>query len=267
MELAKTQHVSRAAERLGVTQPALSYSLNRIEQDLGTPLFLRSKKGIQLTPAGERFYEQAKVLQQQWEQIINAVSDEVNAPQGVIRLGCHTAVAQYTLPNFFPRFLKNYSKIKFYLSHGLSRHMTEDVISSRLDVAIAVNPVSHPDLVIKELCKDEVTVWKAKNCVNPNLLIHDPSLFQTQDILKKLNARGLQFDNFLESPSLEVIAQLMVSGTGCAILPARVVSTFTHKGIEQVKNAPVFNDRICLVYKPEFKKTRRGQVFVEEFKI
>lgn len=265
IELAKAKHVSRAAERLGITQPALSYSLNRIEQELGVQLFLRSKKGVQLTPPGERFFEQAQLLQQQWEAILQAVNDEVHAPQGPIRLGCHTAVAQYTLPHFLPKFLKKYNKIKFQLSHGLSRHMTEDVISNRTDVAIAVNPVSHPDLVIKEICKDEVTVWRAKNCLNPEILIHDPSLFQSQDILKKLSARGLEFQSFLESPSLEVIAQLMIGGTGCAILPTRIVNSFADKGIEAVKNAPVFNDRICLVYKPEFKKTRRGQVFVEEF--
>jgi LysR family transcriptional regulator, cell division regulator len=264
MELARIKHVSRAAERLGVTQPALSYCLNRIEEELGTQLFLRSKKGLELTPAGNRFYQEAKVLEQQWEHLKQSVTDEVESPQGTIRLGCHTAVAQYTLPKFLPKFLKEFPKVNFLFSHGLSRHMTEEVISSKLDVAIAVNPVNHPDLVIKELCKDIVTVWKSKNCLNPNILMVEPSLLQSQDILKKLNSRDIHFDSILESPSLEVIAQLVSSGTGCAILPERVVRAYADKEVEQVKNAPTFNDRICLVYKPNFKKTKRGQIFLEK---
>lgn len=265
IELAKSKHVSRAAERLGITQPALSYCLSRIEEELGATLFLRSKKGLELTAAGSRFYQEAQVLEQQWEIVKQAVHDEVSTPQGAIRLGCHSAVAQYTLPGFLPKFLKDFPKIRFYLSHGLSRHMTEEVISSKIDVALAVNPISHPDLVIKEMCKDEVTVWKSKNCLNPNLLILEPSLIQSQDILKKFDRANLTFENFLESPSLEVIAQLLVSGAGCAILPERVVNAYADKNIERVRNAPIFNDRICLVYKPNFKKTRRGQVFLEEF--
>lgn len=266
IELAKAKHVSRAAERLGITQPALSYCLNRIEDELGATLFLRSKKGLELTAAGSRFFQEAQVLEQQWEIVKQSVHDEVSAPQGTIRLGCHSAVAQYTLPGFLPKFLKDHPKIRFYLSHGLSRHMTEEVISSKIDVALAVNPISHPDLVIKEICKDEVTIWKAKNCLNPKLLMLEPSLMQSQDIMKKLSRNDLTFDNFLESASLEVIAQLLISGTGCAILPERVVRAYTDKtNIEQIKNTPTFSDRICLVYKPNFKKTRRGQVFLEEF--
>ncbi len=167
LELSKSLHVSRAAERLGVTQPTLSHCLKRIEAETKTQLFIRSKKGITLTDSGRRLAERATELILKWDEVLLSAQNEVQKVAGVIRFGCHSAVAQYTLPFFLPDLLKRYPDLTFQFSHGLSRHMAEDVISQKLDAAFVVNPVAHPDLIIKDLSKDRVTLWKAKTCANP----------------------------------------------------------------------------------------------------
>ena len=264
VELAKTQHMSRAAERLGVTQPTLSHSLKRLEAELGHPLFLRSKKGLSLTPAGQRLFEKSQELLHSWESVLNSVEEEVSEVKGRIRLGCHTAVAQYTLPFLLPTLLKKYSNLKIALTHGLSRHMTEMVVSSQLDVALAVNPQRHPDLIIKELARDTVTIWVPQACANPDVLLMDPSLIQSQDIFSKLGKKGFHFSRVIESSSLEVIAQLLNVGTGYAILPKRVAEALSNIKVQALKEAPVFEDKICVVYKPEFRKLKRGEIFLQE---
>lgn len=261
-EIAKTNHLSRAAERLGVTQPALSHSIKRIESTLGHEILLRSKKGVTLTPAGCRLLEQSQALIHLWDQVVRSAHDETGKVAGTIRIGCHTAVAQYTLPHFLPKFLKAHPHLKLQLIHGLSRHMTESVVSGQLDAAIVINPTPHPDLVIKELGRDVVTVWKALNCVNPDLLLIEPNILQTQHITTRLQKAGKTFNRIIECTSLEVIAQLLASGTGCAILPERVAHAFSPTSkIAPLAGAPQFHDRICLIFKPEFKKLKRGAVF------
>lgn len=200
---------------------------------------------------------------QQWENLKQNIFSETETPQGIIKLGCHPALAQYTLPSFLGSFFKSYSAIEVQLTHGLSRHMTEQVVSSSLDVAFAVNPIAHPDLIIKELCRDEVCLWKAKNCINSDVLIVEPSLLQTQDILKRLNKKGFNFKRIIESSSLEVIAQLTANGVGCGIVPERILQIFDPRSYEKIKGAPQFSDKICLVYKQEFRKLKRGQIFIE----
>lgn len=263
IELAKTLHVSRSAERLGVTQPTLSHCLKRLELETKTQLFVRSKKGLALTDSGRRLAEQANALIQKWDEVLLSAQNEVQKVKGMIRLGCHTAVAQYTLAFFMAEFMKKNPEIYFSLSHGLSRHMTEDVISQKIDIAFVVNPVPHPDLIIKEISKDRVTVWKAKNCLNPEVLIVEPSLLQTQDILHKLQKKNIRFSRIIESSSLEVISQLVNSGVGCGILPERVIQILSDQQIQQVKEAPEFHDRMCLVYKAEFRKSMRGRTLIE----
>lgn len=263
MEIARWGHLSRAAERLGISQPALTHSLKRIEISLGLELFIRSKKGMRLTQAGQRLFVSGEKLIEQWDAVIRSARNDEQTVSGVLRLGCHSAVAQYTLPKFFPKFLKTFPRIEVRHTHGLSRHMAEAVISDRLDVAIVVNPFSHPDLIIRELCRDVISLWKSTDCKNPKLLMLEPSLFQTQDILKKLNSKQWPFEQTLESPSLDVLAHLLKAGTGYAILPARVVASLGAKNIIEEKNGPHFVDRICLVYKPPFKRTQLGQTFID----
>ena len=262
LELSQTLHLTRASERLGITQPALSHCLKRLELDLNCQLFIRSKKGVQLTPAGSKLKQSANSMIQQWENLRQNISDDIETPQGVIKLGVHSAVAQYSL-NFLGSFMKKNPAIEVKLTHGLSRHMTEQVVSSVLDVAFAVNPSPHPDLIIKEICRDEVCLWKAKNCLNEDILIIEPSLLQTQDILQKLNKKGFHFKRIIESASLEVIANLVAQGVGCGIVPERVLQIYETQSYEKVKGAPQFSDKICLVYKQEFRKIKRGQIFIE----
>lgn len=263
LEISKTLNVSRAAERLGVTQPTLSHCLKRIELEAKSQLFVRSKKGLTLTHAGQRLADHAIDLIQKWDDVLLSTQNEVQKVSGVIRLGCHSAVAQYTLPLFVGHFLKEYPEVTFNFSHGLSRHMAEDLISQKIDVAFVINPIAHPDFIIKDVSKDRVTLWKSKSCENPEVLIIEPSMLQTQEVLRKLQKKGLAFTRIVESSSLEVIAHLVLSGVGCGVLPERVIKASGNHEIQAVKNAPEFHDRLCLIYKSEFRKMARGQALIE----
>jgi DNA-binding transcriptional LysR family regulator len=88
---------------------------------------------------------------------------------------------------------------------------------------------------------------------------------QAQDLLKKLSKKGINFKRKIESSSLEVISQMVIAGTGYGILPERVIQAFGTDSASMMKEAPLFQDRICLVFKPEFRKLKRGQVFLEYF--
>jgi DNA-binding transcriptional LysR family regulator len=266
LELSKTLHLTRSAERLAVTQPTLSHSLKRLETEIGCQLFIRSKKGLKLTSAGENLRNSADDLISRWEAVKSSAINEVQVEQGLIKLGCHTAVAQYVFNEFLADFLKEFSKIQVQLVHGLSRHMTEQVISSVLDVAFAVNPVEHPDLIIKEICQDEVGLWRAKNCKNDDVLFVDTNLVQSQNILGKLQKKGHRFSRVIETGSLEVISNMVANGVGYGIVPSRVLKQYEHSKIEQIKDAPVFHDKICLVYKNEFRRLKRGEAFIRSVK-
>lgn len=255
LECARAENLSRAAERLGVTQPALTMALKRLEHSAGAELFHRSKKGVRLTKAGEIFQQEAQALADHWARLANSLRHSEEELSGSYTIGCHPSVALYSLPQTLPKLLADHPKLRLDLQHDLSRKITEQVIRGDLDLAIVVNPVRHPDLVIRPLCKDQVGFWRSKELTPTNrpdtensVLLCQPELNQTQALLRKVK---LTFSRQVHSTSLEVIASLAEAGAGVAILPGRVAAQW--KGLKAL-DLPKFDDEIALLYRAENRR-------------
>ena len=267
LEVADTLNISRAAERQGISQPSLSLAMRRLEDSLGVPVLLRGKTGVRLTKPGQKLVSQARELLGDWERIrAEAQRDEAEVSGNYV-LGCHPSVGLYTLPRFLPDLVAEYPRLEIRLVHGLSRKITEDVISFRVDFGIVVNPVAHPDLVIRQLCKDEVTFWVAKGkneLQDPNsgnaVLICDPELIQTQSLMKQIRGK-IKYSRVMTTSNLEVATSMVASGAGIGILPGRVAGRVKELGLRRVlRESPVYVDRICLVYRVESGRSRAGKM-------
>lgn len=267
IEVTNTLNVSRAAERLGISQPTLSLAIQRLESAFGAPLLIRTKSGVRLTHAGQKLVTQARTLLHEWDKIREDALRDENEIRGRYIIGCHPSVALYSLPSFVGKLLSENPSLEIKLVHDLSRRITEDVISFKVDFGIVVNPWQHPDLVIKPLCKDEVTLWVSKKpseLQDPysgnGVLICDADLVQTQFILKQLSKRGMEFKRVMNSTSLEVITALVAANAGMGILPGRVATRIKAQGLKPFgKDSPFFQDRICLVYRADVQKSKASR--------
>jgi DNA-binding transcriptional LysR family regulator len=145
-----------------------------------------------------------------------------------------------------PSLQRELPGINYNFIHGLSREMTERVISWEADFGIVVNPIKHPDLVIKKLCQDEVTIFSARG--SQDRLIYDQNLAQSQHILKKIS-RKRAFGGQIKTGNLEIVAKLSALGLGFGLLPTRVAAHYSK--LQRLEGAPLFRDEICLIYRPE----------------
>lgn len=264
IELAYTLNFSRASERIGISQPSLSTAVKRLENLIGTDLFIRNKHKVLLTPSGKNLLAHAKQLLQLWSQTkANCLASQYEV-QGDVVLGCHHSVALSILPKILPQILQSYPKLEIQLKHDLSRIIAEEVINYRIDLGIVVNPIKHPDLVIKKIYDDKVTCWQSKLLKKSvdSIIICDPNLLQTQWILKRLKSKN---HRMMTTSSLEVAASLAMQGVGTAILPAKVVE-YLHASLRIVPNAPVCPDEICIVYRHENRNIKAIQVIIEALK-
>lgn len=266
VEVSNSQNLSRSAERLGISQPSLTLAIQRLEQSIGTPLLIRSKKGVTLTQGGKQLLAHARELLQKWETVKSHALASTHEVQGCYTIGCHASVAIYSLGGFLPDLIEKHPRLEIKLHHDLSRKITESVIRLETDIGIVVNPTQHPDLVIRKLCDDEVTFWvgdgerKVQDFRSGQaVLICDPDLLQSQDLLKKLRKTGIQYGRILPSSNLEVITQLVTQGVGIGIIPGRVAAQARSQSLRRVPKAPVFHDEICLLYRVENKPVRSIQ--------
>lgn len=256
METANTMNVTRAAERLGISQPSLSLALQRLESSIGTPLFLRSRRGVSLTQAGRQFLAHARTLLDSWDGIKAKTLSSESEVQGLCTIGVHPSVALHSVSGFLPGLVEKHPGLEIRFHHGLSRKITENVISLKTDIGLVVNPVRHPDLVIVPLCRDVVTLWTApQEAAAGDVLICDPELVQSQSIMKQFKKRRIAFNRMIVSENLELIADLTAAGCGTGILPAQVAARAKTE-IRPVARAPVFHDEHCLVYRVENKNVK-----------
>jgi len=274
IEAAQTKNLSRAAERLGITQPSLSLAIKRLEDSLGVPLFIRSRKGVELTKAGKDLVGRGRILLLNWEQLRAEVVKKSSGVSGEYVIGCHPSVALYSLPSFLPKLIQGHPDLEVKLVHDLSRKITEKVISFEIDFGIVVNPVSHPELVIKQLCKDDVMFWTAakpttsqKIDQNTGVLLCDLNLTQVKKMMSDLQKKNMVFNRVIQSTNLEVIAEMVAAGVGIGILPTRVATRDAGHRLKPVKGSlPVFKDNICLVYRADTQKNQGSKVFIEAIK-
>lgn len=271
IEIAHTGNMSRAAERLGIAQPSLSAAVKRLEDALGVTLLVRGRRGVHLTKAGTALVNRGRVLLSSWHQLKVELRKSETEVSGQYVIGCHPSVALSSLPAFLPALLGHHPQLEVKLVHDLSRKIAEGVISFEIDFGIVVNPVRHPELVIKELYSDEVSFWTgaqpaATQSLDPKsaVLICDLQLHQTQKLLRDLDRQQLGFRRVIQSSDLELIAALTASGAGVGILPKRVATRLGSQRLKPwAKNLPVFKDKICLVYRADAQKTRGSQMVIE----
>jgi LysR family transcriptional regulator, cell division regulator len=272
LEVGKTKNISRAAERLGVTQSALSQGMKRLEGTMGVPLLVRVKTGVHLTRAGEKLFIEGRELLIQWEKIREETLRDDQKISGSYRVGVHEALALYTMPKILPRLLTKYPKLEIELVHNLSRKVTEEVISFKLDFALVVNPIPHPDLVIVELFKDEVSFWQASKVNKLNdwdsedlVIIYHPEMVQVQDLMAKIRKKKNGLFRSITSNNLHVIRFMAIDGAGVGIVPTRVLGGDLKK-VKKVEGLPSYKDRICLVHRVDSHKGEGMRELLSKFK-
>jgi DNA-binding transcriptional LysR family regulator len=259
-EVARSLNISRAAERLDVGQPTVSQAIQRIERLLGVALFDRFKTGVQLTQPGRRLFNDGQKALEVWENLKVVSQSSKTSVEGRYTIGCHTAVATYSLPKFLRHLLAEHSNLEIELKHGLSREIVADVIAFKTDFGLVMNPIRHPDLVIKHLCEDRVSFWKAANSIE-DTLIFDPALSQSQSLFSKIG-KSLDIKRHLTSGNLELIARLTSQGCGIGVIPERIAVQYSNL-VPVSKSLPSALDRLALVYRGDRSLTQSSRVIVD----
>ncbi|WP_164473204.1 LysR family transcriptional regulator [Clostridium sp. E02] len=139
--LAEEGSISRAADRLFMAQSSLSQFLQQYEKELGTPLFIRTTKGIRPTTGGAVFVENAKQILLQYRRAENELWDSANLEGGRIEFGISSYRGRYMIPPILADFYKRYPKIKIDIVEANSMKLVEELTAGKVDLAVVALPV------------------------------------------------------------------------------------------------------------------------------
>lgn len=154
LQIAERGNFTRAAEDLSISQPALSRSIQKLEEELGQPIFERKSRSVSLTDAGTLL--QARALQ------VLSILDDTKAEitddgeSGRVRVGAIPTIAPYFLPEILRRFSTEYPKATIVVQENTTDVLLKSCTQGEIDLAIVALPIPAKYLEVEELFKEEL---------------------------------------------------------------------------------------------------------------
>jgi DNA-binding transcriptional LysR family regulator len=149
--VARTEHVTRAAQEMNVPQSTLSRALARLEQDLGVDLFARHGRTLSLTPAGHTFLASVERALAEIERAADAVRADADRTTGKVAFGFLHTLGAETVPGLIHAFRADHPRVRFSLVQNYGEAMLERLRAGELDLCLTSPVPDAPDLVGRRL--------------------------------------------------------------------------------------------------------------------
>ncbi|MFE8703725.1 LysR family transcriptional regulator [Cytobacillus sp. FJAT-54145] len=274
--LASEMNMRKAAERLFVSQPALSQRLQNIEKEWGTRLFIRSQKGLSLTPAGElviRFVNEVLDKEEKVKESINALNSEVH---GTLKIAVASIVGQNWLPQVLKKFINRYPHAKISLVTGWSSEILKSLYEDQVHIGIIRGTPDWKGVKI-HLFQDSLYLVDKEITKPEQVLETDRPFIQFKsDSNYYQEIQDWWHRQFQTAPKrtvvvdqIETCKQMAFNGIGYAILPAITLNEVKQDifkiPLMNENHEPVKRDTWLLGYESAFQ-LKQVQAFVELIK-
>lgn len=157
LETVSTGNFASAADRLYVSQSAVSLRIKSLEEHLGRPVFIRRKTGVTLTPAGEQFLRYANTFLQVWEE----AKQQVAVPEGykdVLVIAGEYGLWNRLLVRWLPLMAQNLPDVAFRAEVARPARLVRQMIEGTVDIAVLYSPQVRPGINVKELFEDRLVM-------------------------------------------------------------------------------------------------------------
>lgn len=251
--VANTKSISKSAEELCISQPAVSWQIKNLENQIGCTLFTRTKKGVTLTKEGEILFEYVKKGIEAFSNGENILTNYKNLEVGTIRIGASTTVCRYCVMPYLEKFHKLYPNIDIQIVNTLTENLLEYLHNGTLDLLVLNMPMKeYKDLNITKLMdvqdtfvanKEYYDLTKGK--LNINELKNYPLLIQKSPSNTRAYLDAyLKENNVSITPKMEIVSYNLImdfaaSGFGIAYATKEFVTNeLDNKKLYEIKVEP-----------------------------
>jgi len=255
--VAKNGSISSAANILYISQPAITFQIKKLEEQLGVSLFTRTKHGVLLTDEGKVLFNYVKTAIDSIDNGENALSNLKNLDTGTIRIGVSTTICRYILMPYIEKFHEMYPNIDIQINNNVSNNLIKELRNGNLDILMLFKPsIDNKDLKIQELVDvQDIFVGNKKyfdlmqGKTNLKDLEQYPLIFPSSSsnsrtyLNKYLKDNNSNLKPKLEVVSYNLIVDLIKAGFGIGYATKEFVS-------DEIKNKTLFEIKI----KPSIQK-------------
>lgn len=225
--------LSRAAALNGLSQPAVSQQLAKLEQTFGTPLISRSGGLPVPTQAGTALYERAREILRHYERMFGEVRSAAAAISGALRVGTIYSVGFYLLNTCIRQFLQAHPEVNLQVEYTHWSRIYANVIGGEMDLGVVAYPEKQRLIEIIPFTSEELVVtcppehrFAKKDRIDPSELAGEPfvafaaNIPTRRNIDRTLRSQRVRVDVVMEFDNIETLKRAIEVGAGVSILPS-----------------------------------------------
>ena len=259
----RLKNITRAAERLNVSQPNITVAIKKLETELGIKLFDRSQKQLSLTPEGNIFLNRIELALRSIQDAVLEVNDYKQLQKGTIKIGIPSMIGAYLFPKIFSSFQQLYPHLDIYLYEEGSMTIREQLERDDLDFGIVIISDASASLRLRPMSRNQIVACipekhplarkdsiSINDVANADLIMLKEGSFLRQLVLSKIKRANIMPEIVLESNQIETVKGLIASNVGIAFLLDFIV-----KGAPGIRAVP-FDDPLYVDLGLAWKKDR-----------
>ena len=252
---AREKSVTKAAETLCVTQPAVTMQIKALEEALEIKLFRKYGKQLELTEAGNVLFRYAEKMFEIAEQMEHALKGYKELAKGSLTIGTTRSFARHLMPGLISRFQERYPGVRVYLKEGSSQEVADDLMAFKYDLGIIgrlpdlsklkVIPYTNEEFCLvtspqhKFADKGKVSYQDLKD---EPIIIREKGSGSQYAILSLLRSKGVEPSVLVEAGSVEFIKEYVMKGRGISFLYKPEIQMEAKMGLLkplQIKEGPI----------------------------
>jgi DNA-binding transcriptional LysR family regulator len=235
-KVVETRSISRAAEEIHITQPAVSKQIRSLEEELGARLFDRIGKKLYLTKTGELFNSYAERILRSVQEARAAVKDMTEECSGELVIGTSDHIGLHRLPDVLKAFIAAYPKVDLKLRCHRSETILDMVSRNQVDLGVITLPGVTANIVSKTIWKDTLSpvfpgnhplaamkILRLKDMARHGMILPESGTTTRKIIDSAFSRKGLVPNVIMEVAYIETIKVLVKVGLGISILPDKAV--------------------------------------------
>lgn len=253
---AREKSVTKAAETLYVTQPAVTMQIKALEEALEIKLFRKYGKQLELTEAGNVLFRYAEKMFEIAEQMEHALKGYKELAKGSLTIGTTRSFARHLMPGLLSRFQERYPGVRVYLKEGSSQEVADDLMEFKYDLGIIGRLPNLSKLNVIPYTKEEFCLvtspqhkFAEKGEVSYQDLKDEPIIIREKGsgsqyaILSLLRSKGVEPSVLVEAGSVEFIKEYVMKGRGISFLYKPEIEMEAKMGLIaplQMRDGPIF---------------------------
>jgi LysR family nitrogen assimilation transcriptional regulator len=241
VRIAELGSITRASAHLQIAQPALTRHVQRLEDELDTPLFTRANRGVRLTEAGHKLLESAQRILRDVERAGDEIRAHAAHPSGKIVLGVTPTLCPVVVPELFARMRRHYPMIELKVVHAGTIRLEEFVVDGRVDIGLLAEIPRSRLIISTRLAEEEMVLVTRPGARLPGAvpleelrrtpLILGDGLRAAMETL--LAGQDVELDVETELNDHETIRLMVQQGVGASILPHSSVHRECARGLAE----------------------------------